>query len=972
VNGADDDGCWSCWTPLVEDGHRGQAADFYDEVRSSWPAGVLDDLGLDHLRRLHGPGFRTPNPGRSRSSEPCGAVVTTPQDWFVGKLAELRAAAGSPTQAQLLKIAAGANLDLKRATLSDFLAGDFVKLPPWERVVAYATACVGAARENRISLRLEDVLVGLRGHHHTLAMQLETYVPEAGAERPKEEVPARRLFGAVPVRAGAFQHRAVAARLVQAMNAGDAAVLTGAGITPTSVLTGLGGVGKTQIAADHAHTQWDTGKVDLLVWVSARSRAAVLAAYAEVAADLLGQDPAMPEQACRRLLAWLAETTRKWLVVLDDVQHPDHLIGLWPPQTAVGQIVLTTRRRDASLHGYRRQIVDVDLYTPLEALAYLVEKLPARSRTEKETAELEALAEVLGYLPLALAQAAAYLFNKPLLSCGEYRARITEGRTKLREFLPRRQDLPDEHDRLVAATWAVSIDAADKLEPAGVARLVLELVALLDPAGIPLAAVTTEAVTSYLTEHLGRTVTVDDVEAGLESLHRFSVLTLDPDEPQRAIRVHALVQRAVIDAVAQPLGDLARTAADALLLLWPEIDVEKELTRSLLSNAEALQDSAGERLWPSSRHALLYRAARSLGESGLLDSAISAATHLYDEARVKLGNDPAGAAAVFEKILADDLRLLGMDHPETLTARSNLARWRGEAGDPGRAVVETEALLTDRLRVLGGDHPDTLITRGNLARWRGEAGDPAGAIAAVEELLADRIRVLGPDHPDTLATRGNLAYWRGRAGNYDSAVTEFQTLVADQLQILGPDHPDTLTARANLAYWQGRARDYDTAVSETEEVLADRVRVLGPDHPDTLVARGNLAHWRGRAGDPDTAVAEFQALVADQLRILGADHPATLTARANLAHWRGHAGHPAAAVAGFEDLVADQLRVLGADHPASLAARANLAHWLAQAGDSVAGVAGFPTEAADRHSIPKSDRSATYDVCSRHDSWKDE
>ncbi|MFI0813192.1 tetratricopeptide repeat protein [Streptomyces echinatus] len=65
------------------------------------------------------------------------------------------------------------------------------------------------------------------------------------------------------------------------------------------------------------------------------------------------------------------------------------------------------------------------------------------------------------------------------------------------------------------------------------------------------------------------------------------------------------------------------------------------------------------------------------------------------------------------------------------------------------------------MRVLGEDHPDTLTTRHNLACFRGEAGDAAGAADAFAKLLADRARVLGEDHPDTIATRPHVAYWRG-------------------------------------------------------------------------------------------------------------------------------------------------------------------------------------------------------------------
>jgi hypothetical protein len=80
------------------------------------------------------------------------------------------------------------------------------------------------------------------------------------------------------------------------------------------------------------------------------------------------------------------------------------------------------------------------------------------------------------------------------------------------------------------------------------------------------------------------------------------------------------------------------------------------------------------------------------------------------------------------------------------------------------AITEFEALLADQLWVLGADHPDTLITRGNLAFCRAERGDVAGAITEFEALLADVIRVLGGDHPHTLTTRNSLAHWRGRPG----------------------------------------------------------------------------------------------------------------------------------------------------------------------------------------------------------------
>ncbi len=82
-------------------------------------------------------------------------------------------------------------------------------------------------------------------------------------------------------------------------------------------------------------------------------------------------------------------------------------------------------------------------------------------------------------------------------------------------------------------------------------------------------------------------------------------------------------------------------------------------------------------------------------------------------------------------------------------------------------MQQYELLLTDLLRVLGPDHPHTLTTRNNLASWLGRAGRVEAAVQQFELLLTDRLRVLGPDHPHTLTTRNNLAFWRKRGQEPD-------------------------------------------------------------------------------------------------------------------------------------------------------------------------------------------------------------
>ncbi|MET7887803.1 tetratricopeptide repeat protein [Streptomyces avermitilis] len=730
----------------------------------------------------------------------------------------------------------------------------------------------------------------------------------------------------IPPRAGCFQDRAEAARLVQALAAGGTAVVGSADhALAGGVLAGMGGVGKTQLAADYARTAWQADEVDVLVWITASNAAAAASGFAQAGIEVLGAEP---ERAAEAFLACLEPKAQqrplRWLVVLDDVADPADLRGLWPSASPHGRTLVTTRRRDAALTGDGRRLIEVGLFAPAESLAYLTTGLAARDRTEPDQ-QLAALADDLGHLPIALSQAAAYLIDTGL-SCADYRALLADRATKLKDATP--DALPDGQTHTTAAVWAMSIDRADTLRPAGLARPLLQLAAFLDANGIPDTVLTSPPALAHLTDHAAAAgddrgqVTPEQARLALRALYKLSLIDHTPETPHQAVRVHQLIQRATRDTLTPAQHDqTAHSAADALTAAWPDIESDTTLTQALRANTEALTAYAEDALHRPGAHPVLYRAGTSLGEAG---QATAARDH-------------------FHHLTATTTSQLGPDHPDTLATRNNLAYWRGEAGDAAGAATATAELLDEYLRVLGPDHPDTLITRHSLARWRGEAGDAAGAATAYAELLDECLRVLGPDHSGTLATRNNLAYWRGEAGDAAGAATATAELLDEYLRVLGPDHLDTLTTRNNLARWRGQAGDAAGAATATAELLADRLRVLGPDHPHTLATRHNLARWRGEAGDAAGAATAYADLLDEYLRVLGSDHPGTLATRNSLAYWRGEAGDAAGAATATADLLDDCLRVLGSDHPGTLTTRHNLARWRGEAGDA----AGAATAYAD-------------------------
>ncbi|MGW7229970.1 tetratricopeptide repeat protein [Streptomyces cyaneofuscatus] len=827
-----------------------------------------------------------------------------------------------------------------------------------------------------------DIKANAVGEGSTVIYVEELIVQEAGVWRePSWPV----QIGAIPTRAGYYQNRSLTREIVEVMDGQGS-------VERCRVLTGTGGVGKSQLAAEYARSVLrsvdvpsgmgcegglsDNGgvpaTVDLLLWVNATSRQAIVDAYALATQAVVpgGATGLDANQAAQRFLAWLRTTARRWLIVLDDVSAPGLLTGLWPPEVPTGRALVTTRSRDAAWNTGTRTLSYVGMFTPDQSTAYLHRALlrPGCGERADSDSEVSALAADLGHLPLALAQAAAYLVDTGR-DIPRYRALLADHVRHLARLVPEVGGLPDEQTRTVSAVWDVSLELAETYQPTGLARPVLELAAVLDSHAIPEQVLTASGARSYFTRRLhsadvgvidgysvsgGAEVDEVDAEDALRTLHRLNLLDHDPF--RKVIRVHQLIQRAVREhaPIHDPAFGLISAGADALVEAWPHPERDTATALILRANADALIGRSAGILWQSGAHALLFRVGQSRGEVGEVRGAAKHFELLVDQCLAKVGidhpdtlsarheyahwqgrtGDVVGALSAFEFLLADQLRIQGPDHPHTLAVRNEAAYYRAETGDIEGAMAEAEELLVDQLRVLGPDDPRTLASRSNVAGWRGQAGDLARAAAAYEALLSDRSRILGPDHPDTLRTRSEQAHWRGEAGDLAGAAAAYEALLSDRSRILGPDHPDTLTTRNNLAATRGYSGDAAGAAAAFRDVLTACERVLGSDHPRTLSARGNLAFWRARVGDVMGAHQAYADLLADRLRVLGPDHPDTLSSRSDFAAMSGETGNVAGAVRSYEQVLADRLRVLGPDHPDTLATRGNLAGWRGEAGDA--------------------------------------
>jgi tetratricopeptide (TPR) repeat protein len=720
-----------------------------------------------------------------------------------------------------------------------------------------------------------------------------------------------------------------------ALGAGELLVLTAPPAPPAAVHDWPGGTGKTQLAAYLAHTWWQARQLDLRVWVTASSRAAVLAGYARAFAERTGTVAAGDaETVAGRFLSLLAETSERWLVVLDGVSDPADLEGLWPEGPA-GRVLVTTLNA-ATVKGSRNPLVfPVGVFSPHEALDYLRRRLSADPNQRMGAVDL---VHDLGCEPLALVQASATIASSGL-TCRDYRDLFARRQAQLAETL-------GAQPATKAVTWTLSAERAESLSPGGLAQSCLIMAALLDCHGIPGAVFATPAAAEFIGRTAGGRPDPQRARDALASLERTGLLVVDHAGTARTVRLHPAVQAAVRSATPGPVLDqAARAAARALAEAWPPDDSEEpQAAGALRSCVASLDQTAPGSLWAEGSHTVLFRAGESLDSArltGLAASHWQALTAASEQAlgpahpdtlraadRLASATLAAGlvtdAVEHYQRALDTRAASAGPDHASTIAARTGLGSALLAAGRPADAITALEGALAAFERGPQTDTRPGLAIQDDLVSACLAAGDYPRAIRLATRTLAERERRQGPDHPDTLLTRGSLAGAYLAAGKLKDAIAQCQRTLSGCERVLGPDHPDTMSALSALASAYHSARRLRDALPLYERALSDRERLLGPDHPDTLGARGNLASACHSAGRMASALELYERSRADCQRVLGANHPDTLAARANLAHAYYATGRVSEAAKMLQHTLTDCERVLAPGDPLTAAVRDSL------------------------------------------------
>ena len=621
--------------------------------------------------------------------------------------------------------------------------------------------------------------------------------------------------------------------------------------------TGVGGIGKTQLACEfvHRYGQYFHGGV---FWLSFADPSAIPAEVAACGgADGMFLHPEfgtlpLDEQVKLVLAAW--ESTSVRLLVFDNCEEED-LLDQWRPKHGNCQVLLTSRRR------YWAPVLGVHAY-PLDALSRtdsIALLRTFRPDLAADDADLHTIGETLGDLPLALHLVGSFLAKyRHAITPAQYLARLHVP-TLLHDRSLREAGLsPTKHVQHVARTFEQSYERLDLTDPTDTLALtLLSHVACFAP-GEPLPRSLLLQTVKLLDNDADGILLAEDalirlIDLGLLEtyatgdlrLHRLLVAFV------RAVVGHEVAQAAVEATILQVVDDLnERHDPRPVLAIQPHL-------RFIAEAAHVRKDARSASLYTALgihvRQLGMYAEAQDYhAQAVVIHQHVLGADH-PDTARSLhyLGvvfyfqGQYAEAQHCFEQALAIRQQVLGTDHPLTSASLSNLAGVLMQQGHHAKAQNYFEQALANFEQMFGENHSRTADSLTNLGLLLMQQGQYAQAQNYHERALAIYQLVLGTNHPSTATSLDSLGRVLQAQGQHQKAQCYFEQALVIAEQALGLDHPDTATILNNLGSVFQDQGQYAEAQRYYEQALAIRKQMLGTEHPDTarsLMGLGEVLH----------------------------------------------------------------------------------------------------------------------------------
>ena len=613
-------------------------------------------------------------------------------------------------------------------------------------------------------------------------------------------------------------------------------------LTQTQTVTGLGGVGKTQLALEYAYRHIDDYEV--IWWVRSEEPVILANDYIELA-DRLGLEKGSgkTEELIDVVRQWFENNT-VWLLIFDNAQNP-HDLTRYLPKIGSGHVIVTSRNPNWDSLAKPLEIL---VFERPESLKFLL--MRTGQRDEKAA---DALAEALGDLPLALEQAGAYV-KETGISFEDYLKRFQEKRNKILRY-----GKPDTYPETIATTWEISVKAASKETPESLD--LLNLCAYLSPDLIQRSMLVKGS--EHLLDPLASTVKNDvKMDKALASLRRYSLIAFSGD----GFFIHRMVQAATQDR----MGEEDRKK-------WGEAAVR------LIDDAFPKDHLDNPQSWASCS-LLLPHALAAAGYSEGLGVGLEATGRLLNNVGVYLRRrgEFDEAKTALQRALKIGEQVYGPDHPQVAIYVNNLGSVLRDLSDLKEARKCYERALKIDEKIYGPDHPAVARDVNNLGLVLRDQGDLQEARKCFERALKIGERVYGSDHPNVATDVNNLGSVLQDLGDLKEARKCFERALKIDEQVYGPDHPNVAIDVNNLGSVLKDLGDLQEARKCFERALRIDEKIYGPDHPAVARDVNNLGMVLQDLGDLQEARKCFERALKIFREKLGEDHPNTKIVADNL------------------------------------------------------------------------------------------
>jgi len=682
-------------------------------------------------------------------------------------------------------------------------------------------------------------------------------------------------------------------------------------LSQAQAISGLGGIGKTQIAVEYAYQHRNDYKA--ILWTLADTRESLASGYVTIAKllNLPQKSEQDQEIIIQAVLLWL-QTHGSWLLILDNADDLATVSEFIPPSFG-GHILLTTRAqsmgRQAKRIGVETMDQDMGALFLLRRVGLLTEHASLNVASSSDLAIAREICQELGGLPLALDQAGAYIEET---QCGlsQYLERYRDQRTVM---LQHRGGVVSDHPEPVTTTWSLSFQKVEQQYPA--ATNLLRLCAFLHPDAIPEEMIVEDTVSLAFLHGQKKerkssvlfSPKVQDrfvLDDAIRALSAYSLVRRNISD--KTISIHRLVQAVLRDTMDEKRRRRwAACAVQAVNNAFLKVSfMTREQCERYLSHALMCA------LWIKQEKLHVPEAVGVLRQAGW---------YLIEHARYR------DAESLVIQMIRVSAHLWGANHPSTAIGFNNLAVLYERWGKYEQAEPLFQRALSIRKRRLRSSHPDTATSFNNLASLYVSQGKYEQAELLFQRALSIRKRRLGSDHPDTATSLTDLAGLYARQGKYEHAEPLCLRACIIYEQRLGPDHPHTATSLSNLAIlyeWQGRYKD---AESLYLRALSIRERQWGTDHPDTAGSLNNLAGFYVSRERYEEAESLLLRALAIREQHLGSDHPHTASSLNSLANLYKRQKKYKEAESLYQGALSIREQQLGPQHPSTARTLHNLA-----------------------------------------------